>query len=130
MDTLTEMLAAVKAICEPAAQLDFRTQCEAEHPSLLWLYDELRLERSPEHAYKLVVMIADELKKNGMEETKNVRTDMVRDRVVREFNPGGSHLRIQSDGNVAITKERFSAYSPKHLSPQAEEILSQKLRYA
>lgn len=129
--TLTdEDIAALKAISEPAAQLQYRALCAEQHPSLLFVYDNLRLHDSPEHAYKMVCILDQNFSKNGIREEKIHGTYKPRYSDPRAFNPGGRHLRIEADGNPALSQDRYGTYTPRHLHAEGAEIISQRLRYA
>lgn len=130
--TLTdEELAALKAISEPAAQLEYRELVAVQHPGLMFVYDNLRLNNSPEHAYKMVCQIDQSFKQEGIrEEIPQHGTYKPVNRNNGAFNPGGRHLRLESDGNIALAKDRRDTYAPRHLHAQGEEIIAQRLRYA
>lgn len=130
--TLTdEELAALKAISEPAAQLEYRELVAVQHPGLMFVYDNLRLNNSPEHAYKMVCQIDQSFKQEGIrEETPQHGTHKSEHCYSGAFNPGGRHLRLESDGNIALAQDRRGTYSPRHLHAEGAEIISARLRYA
>lgn len=125
-----EELAALRAISEPAAQLQYRALCTEQHPSLLFIYDNLRLNNSPEHAYKMVCLLDQSFSSKGIREELPYGTNKSVNSDPGAFNPGGRHLRLEPDGNIAVSKDHFNSYSPRHLHASGEEILAQKLRYA
>lgn len=132
MDSLTEMLAAVKACWgSDAGPDDFRKIVQREHPEYGWLYEMLVRENSAQNAYRAIQNLAQipeivEIEKEAKNHVPNKR----RNNRISDFNPGGSHLRMLADGNVALASDPLFPRVPRHLSTQGTEIVAQRLRYA
>lgn len=119
-----EVMAAIREVrplCEAAEDIDYRKLCEDEHPELTELYDLLHFTRSAEHAYTLVAAVAKAWEEIGIKEEKIHGTDMGRSVTAWEFNPGGKHLRVEADGNIADRRIPDEEYSPRHLHAEEEE---------
>lgn len=119
-----EVMAAIREVrplCEAAEEIDYRKLCEDEHPELTELYERLRATRSAEHAYTLTAAVVKEWKEHGIEEEKKHGAYMGRSITAWEFNPGGKHLRVEADGNIAERRIPDKEYSPRHLHAEAEE---------
>lgn len=117
MDAISE----VRLLCEAAEDIDYRKICEDEHPELTELYDRLRATRSAEHAYTLIAAVVKEWKRHGIEEEKTHGTNMGRCITAWEFNPGGKHLRVEADGNIAERRSAGEEYAPRHLHAEEEK---------
>ena len=120
MLSLAEHIAAVKAICENAEELDYRELFREKYESLLWLYDDIRCSRSPEGSYWATMNIGKVFEDNGFMEERN-GTKLTRNNRHGEFNPGGSHLRIKADGNIGLADDDLTEYDAKHLYAQEEK---------
>ena len=114
-------IAAVLPMCAAAEEIDYRRLCEDEHPELIELYDRLRATRSAEHAYTLIAAVVKEWKRHGIEEEKTHGTNMGRCITAWEFNPGGKHLRVEADGNIAERRSAGEEYAPRHLHAEEKE---------
>lgn len=125
-----EDLAALRAISEPAAQLQYRALCADQHPGMLFVYDNLRLNNSPEHAYRIVCELDQIFKNNGIREElpHDNRAHKPQHSDPGAFNPGGRHLRVLPDGNIAMSQDRRDPYAARHLHAEGTEIISQRLR--
>ena len=121
MLSLSDHIAAVKAICENAEELDYRELFREKFESLLWLYDDLRCSRSPESAYWSAWNVGKVLESKGFVEERKNGAKHTRNNRHGEFNPGGSHLRIKADGNIGLADDDLTEYDAKHLHSAKEE---------